>query len=231
MDSKETIPKKLLYILLLLFVVSLLLYFLISKSPRIEDLLINLSATILGILITLFIVDRIIKHREREQWQEFETIISGQISEILFTLCSYLNISSNLWPEWANILASDLPRKNKIDNFIKHFHSSKINKDYTFEIIKDDHLIDFFSNGYNGCHNRLDDFFRLYNNRLNAKQTVQIINLKTNLSHLISSLSLFKSLNVMLKEFKFDANESYINDFLENAKTTVSNMELLLKLI
>ena len=56
MTKRNFIPKWLLPILFSIFLISLISYYLISKSPRIEDLFINLAATILGILLTLFVI-------------------------------------------------------------------------------------------------------------------------------------------------------------------------------
>ena len=225
MIKKNHIPKWLLLILIIIVLGSLLTYFLISKSPRIEDLFINLSATVLGILITLFIVDRIIKYYE---WKEFEKIISNQIIDILFTLSNFMNLNSNLWQEWTKILNNDKSKKEKLKDYIKLFQSLELNKDYIFEIIKDDHLIEFFSSGYNGTYKRLDEFFSLFNNRLSAKQNTQIIRLKLSISNLTSNMNLFKSLNFMQKEFKIPIDEKHLNDFLNNARTTILIIEELL---
>ena len=223
--NKQFVPKWLLLILLILVLGNLTIYYWISESPRIEDLLINLSATFLGILVTLFFIDRIIKYYERKEWEEFEGIISNQLIDILFTLCNILNISSDLWQEWIRIFNT---KKEKIKQYIKIFQTIKINKDYINTIIMDDHLIDFFSSGYNGTYKRLDDFFRLYNNKLSAEQNIQVINLKTNISNLINNMNFFQSLNFIIKEYKVPIQENNINDFMQNARETISTIKKLL---
>ncbi len=96
MIKRNFIPKWLLPILFLIFLISLIAYYLISKSPRIEDLFINLAATILGILLTLFVIDNAKRYYENKEWAEFEKIITNQIIDILFTLCNYLRLNPSL---------------------------------------------------------------------------------------------------------------------------------------
>lgn len=219
--KKDFISPRLIYYLISIFLISLIFYFIISTQTRIEDLLINIAATVAGIIITLLLVERSIKKAEKKEWEELEQIISNQIIDILFTLCNFLNISSNLWHEWTQIFNKVITKKEKIKEYVKIFQSLEINKDYIYEIIKDDHLIGFFSSGYNATYKRLDDFFRLYSSRLNAVQTTQIIHLKMNISSLTSHISLFQSLNFILKEYKLPIEESHVNDFLKNAKETI----------
>ena len=168
---KNYIPKWLLLILVMFFLASLVVYFKISSSPRIEDLFINLSATILGILITLFFVDRIINYSERREWKEFELIITSQIIDILFSLCDVMNLHSSIWKQWLEIFKNDREKKQKVREYIKVFQSTDIDFGYIKEIVKDSHLIDFFNDGYKTSYQKLDDVFRLFNNKLNAEQS------------------------------------------------------------
>lgn len=71
-DKKDLIPWWLSKVLLILFLICMITYYILSHSPRIEDLFINLAATILGVIITIIFVEQIIKRYERKEWKEYE---------------------------------------------------------------------------------------------------------------------------------------------------------------
>ena len=218
-------------ILFIIFLVCLIIYYKISKSPRIEDLFIGLAATILGILITVSLVNSIIKHNEDKEWEEFKGIISNQIIDIIFTLCNCSNISSTLWKQYMEIFKEDVDTKSKIIKYINFFNSSEINLDYIREIVNDDHLIEFFSNGYNGILRRLEDVYRSYSNRLSADQSIQIINLKMKVSTLINNMNMFHMFNFEIKEFNVQLETDHLNDFKENVNKTILTAKKLLETV
>jgi len=227
MKQIDFIPKWLLPILLIIILISLIAYFLISKSPRIEDLFINLAATVSGILLTLFVIDKVKKYYEKKEWSEFEEIITNQIIDTLFTLCNYFRLNPSFIEQWMEIFRKDIDKKEKVNQLISLSQSSKIDSDYIGKIILDDHLINFFSNGYEGAFQRLDDLFKLYHNRLPASISTQIINLKLSLSELHGNMSRFQMINVAIKEFKASIEPGYINEFSENVSKTINNTKLL----
>lgn len=219
--NKNYISRSLLLILIISVIGSLLTYFLISGSPKIEDLFINLSASFLEILITLFIIERIIKYYENKEWHEFEKIISNQIMDIIFTLCNYSNISSNLWGQYLQIFKEELDTKNKIVKYIEFFRSSEIELDYLKQLVVSEHLIDFFTNGYKGIYKNLDDIFRLYSHKLSAEQSIKIVSLKTKLTVLLSILNRFYTTNYAIKEMNIPLDDQILNDFKENVQETL----------
>jgi hypothetical protein len=219
--NKNYIPRWLLLILIISVIGSLLTYFLISNSPKIEDLFINLAASLFEILITLFIIDRIIKYYEKKEWDAFEKIISNQIIDIIFTLCNYSNISSKVWEQYLQIFKEELDTKNKIAKYIEFFRSSEIEIDYLKQIVVNEHLIEFFTNGYKGIHQSLDDIFRLYSFKLSAEQSIQIINLKTKVTILLSIMNRFYTTNFAIKELNIPLEDHLLNDFKENVKETI----------
>ena len=213
------------------FLISLVLYFRISKSPRIEDLFISFAATVLGIIVTLLLVERSIKRQENEEWEEFEKIISNQIIDILFTLCNYSNISSILWEQYLEIFKKDVDTKDKIIKYINYFHSSEINLDYIKKIVSDEHLIEFFSRGYKSIFQNLDDTFRLYGNKLSSDQSTNIINLKMKVSILINNMNRFYTANFAIKEFNVPLETALLNDFKENVNKAILAANKLLQTI
>lgn len=221
LKRKSYIPQYLIPVLIIFFLASLITYYKISQSPRIEDLFIGFAATILGILITVLFVDRIIIHNEKKEWQEFEGIISNQIIDLIFTLCNFLSISSTLWKQHLEIFKEDVDTRNKIIKYIDFFNSSEINLDYIKHIVNDNHLIAFFSDGYSGVLRSLTNIYSSYSHKLSADQSTQIINLKSNLSILINNMNTFRMLNVAIKEFNASLETGYLNDFKENVCKTV----------
>jgi len=221
MTQKDFIPKWLLLILFIIFLVSLIAYFLISKSPRIEDLFINLAATVLGILLTLFIIDNVKKYYENKEWSEFEEIITNQIIDILFPLCNYLHLNPSFMEQWMQIFKKEIDKKEKVNQLINLSQTSKMDSDYIEKIILDDHLINFFSNGYEGVFQRLDELFKLYHNRLPANISTQIINLKLSLSALLGNMNRFQMFNVAIIEFRASVEPGHINEFSENVSETI----------
>jgi hypothetical protein len=219
--TKDFISHRLILYLIIIFLISLILYYKISTSPRIEDLFISLAATVLGIIITLYLVDRSIRKAEEKEWAEFEEIISIQIIEILFSLCNVLNISSNLWKHFLEIFSKDIAQKEKVIEYINFYESQEINLDYIKEIVTDDHLIDFFSNGYKDVHQRVDNLYRLYNIKLTAEQSAQIVNLRIKILKLINNMNTFRMLNIAVKEFNANLEEGFMNDFRENISNTI----------
>ncbi len=231
MKSKFYIPKWLLPILFIIFLSSLIVYFIISKSPRIEDLFINLSATVFGIILTLYLVERSIKINEKKEWKEFEDIITNQIIDILFTVCNYMNIHSSLWIKWWEILKYDIDKKNKISQYINLFSSTEIDSSYIEAIINEDHLINFFSDGYTNAFNQIDELFRLYSDKLSAKQSTLILNLKHNLFSLSNNMSTFSMFNIAIKELKAKIEIGHMNDFKENVSKTILTMQKLIDVL
>jgi len=228
MKQIDFIPKWLLPIMVIIIIISLIAYFLISKSPRIEDLFINLAATVSGILLTLFVVDKVKKYYERKEWSEFEEIITNQIIDTLFTLCNYFRLNPSFIEHWMEIFGKDIDKKEKVKQLITLSQSSKIDSDYIRKIILDDHLIKFFSNGYGGVFKRLDDIFRLYQNRLPANISTEIINLKLSLSALLSNMSTFQMFNIAINEFDAKIEPGHVNEFSKNVSKTINTSKMLL---
>lgn len=228
MIKKNFVPTWLLPFLIIVFFIILILYYLISKSPRIEDLFINLATTVLGIIITLYGIDRIIKHYERKSWLDFEKIISTQIIDILFTLCNFMNLNSSLWEQWLQVFNKNITKKDKVVQYINFFHATEIDSDYIKQIVKDDHLLDFFSGGYKDTFQKLDDLFRLYSNKLTADQSTHIINLTINVSSLINDMSTFRMFNFAIKEFNAHLEVGHLKYFYDNARETISTAKKLL---
>lgn len=231
MTKKDFNPKLLLPILFIIFLISLIAYFLISKSPRIEDLFINLAATVLGILLTLFVIDNVKRYYENKEWSEFEEIITDQIIDILFTLCNYLRLNSSLMEQWMQIFKKDIDKKERVNQLLSFSETSKMDSVYIGKIILDDHLINFFSNGYGDVFQRLDDLYKLYQNRLPANISTQIINLKLNLSALRGNMSTFQMFNVAIIEFKASIEPGHINEFSENVSKTIKTSKILIDLV
>ena len=228
MKQIDFIPKWLLLILVIIIIISLIAYFLISKSPRIEDLFINLAATVSGILLTLFVVDKVKKYYERKEWSEFEEIITNQIIDTLLTLCNYFRLNPSFIEQWMEIFGKDIDKKERVKHLITLSQSSKIDSDYIRKIILDDHLIKFFSNGYGGVFKRLDDIFRLYQNRLPANISTEIINLKLSLSALLSNMSTFQMFNIAINEFDAKIEPGHVNEFSKNVSKTINTSKMLL---
>ena len=228
MKQIDFIPKWLLPILVIIIIISLIAYFLISKSPRIEDLFINLAATVSGILLTLFVVDKVKKYYEKKEWSEFEEIITNQIIDTLFTLCNYFRLNPSFIEHWMEIFGKDIDKKERVKQLITLSQSSKIDSDYIRKIILDDHLIKFFSNGYGGVFKRLDDIFRLYQNRLPANISTEIINLKLSLSALLSNMSTFQMFNIAINEFDAKIEPGHVNEFSKNVSKTINTSKMLL---
>ena len=228
MKQIDFIPKWLLPIMVIIIIISLIAYFLISKSPRIEDLFINLAATVSGILLTLFVVDKVKKYYEKKEWSEFEEIITNQIIDTLLTLCNYFRLNPSFIEQWMEIFGKDIDKKEKVKQLITLSQSSKIDSDYIRKIILDDHLIKFFSNGYGGVFKRLDDIFRLYQNRLPASISTEIINLKLSLSALLSNMSTFQMFNIAINEFDAKIEPGHVNEFSKNVSKTINTSKMLL---
>jgi hypothetical protein len=144
MTKRNFIPKWLSPILFIIFLISLIAYYLISKSPRIEDLFINLAATVLGILLAILVIDNVKRHYENKEWSEFEEIIKNQIIDILFTLCNYLRLNPSLMEEWMQIFKTDIDKKEKVNQLLNFSQTSEVDSDYIEKIILDNHLINFF---------------------------------------------------------------------------------------
>jgi len=231
MTKKDFIPKLLLPILLIIFLISLIVYFQISKSLRIQDLFINLAATVLGILITLFVIDNVKRYYENKEWSEFEEVITNQIIDILFTLCNYLQLNPSLMEQWMQIFKKDIDKKEKVNQLLSFSQTSKLDSDYIRKIILDDHLINFFSNGYGGVFQRLDDLFKLYQNRLPANISTLIINLNLSLSALRGNMSTFQMFNIAINEFKASIEPGHINEFSENVSKTIITAKILIDLV
>ena len=228
MKQIDFIPKWLLPIMVIIIIISLIAYFLISKSPRIEDLFINLAATVSGILLTLFVVDKVKKYYEKKEWSEFEEIITNQIIDTLLTLCNYFRLNPSFIEQWMEIFGKDIDKKEKVIQLIILSQSTKIDSDYIRKIILDDHLIKFFSNGYGGVFKRLDDIFRLYQNRLPASISTEIINLKLSLSALLSNMSTFQMFNIAINEFDAKIEPGHVNEFSKNVSKTINTSKMLL---
>ena len=228
MKQIDFIPKWLLPIMVIIIIISLIAYFLISKSPRIEDLFINLAATVSGILLTLFVVDKVKKYYEKKEWSEFEEIITNQIIDTLLTLCNYFRLNPSFIEQWMEIFGKDIDKKEKVIQLIILSQSTKIDSDYIRKIILDDHLNKFFSNGYGGVFKRLDDIFRLYQNRLPANISTEIINLKLSLSALLSNMSTFQMFNIAINEFDAKIEPGHVNEFSKNVSKTINTSKMLL---
>jgi hypothetical protein len=231
MTKRNFIPKWLSPILFIIFLISLIAYYLISKSPRIEDLFINLAATVLGILLTLLVIDNVKRYYENKEWSEFEEIIKIQIIDILFTLCNYFRLNPSHMEEWMQIFRTDIDKKEKVIQLLNFSQASEVDSDYIEKIISDNHLINFFSNGYGGAFQRLDDLYKLYQNRLPANISTQIINLKLSLSALRGNMSTFQMFNVAIKEFKASIQPGHINEFSENVGKTINTANILIDLV
>ncbi len=229
MNKSNFISLRIILYLIIIFLISLILYYKISTSPRFEDLLISLAATVLGIIITLLLVERSIKRNEKKEWEEFESLVKKQIIEILFTLCNYCNITSTLWENYLQIFKEEIDTKDKIIQYINFYNSSENNLDYIRKIVDDDHLIDFFSVGYKNVFNKIDDLFRLYNDKLSAKQSTLIINLKQNLFSLSNNMDTFSMFNIAIKELKAKIEIGHMNDFKENVSKTILTIKKLIE--
>jgi len=229
--KSDFISYRVILYLTIIVIISLIFYFKISDQPRIEDLFINLAATVLGIIITLLLVDRSIKKDKAKEWQEFKGIISKQILDIIFSLCNYSNISTILWQQYLEIFKEDVDTKNKIVKYIDFYNESKIDLDYITQIIKDEHLIGFFLSGYTGILHRLDDVYKSYSNNLTADQSTQIIQLKSNLTTLISNMNRFHTTNFAIKEFNVPLETSYLNDFKVSVSETITTMNKLINTV
>ena len=130
--------------------------------------------------------------------------------------------------QWMQIFNKDVDRKEKVNQLLSFSQTSEMDSDYIGKIILDDHLINFFSNGYGGVFQRLDDLFKLYQNRLPANISTQIINLKLSLSALSGNMSTFQMFNVAIKEFKASIEPSHINEFSENVSKTINTARILI---
>ncbi len=125
------------------------------------------------------------------------------------------------------IFNTDIDKKEKVNQLLVFSQHSKMDADYIGKIILDDHLINFFSNGYGGVFQRLDDLFKSYHYRLPANISTQIINLKLSLSELIGNMSRFQMLNIAIKDFNGRIEPGYLSEFSENVAKTINNSKML----
>jgi hypothetical protein len=105
--------------------------------------------------------------------------------------------------------------------------------DYINSIKKDDHLIEFFSNGYSGNLKRLNEFFRLYHLRLSHQESPLIIDLQSNLSTLVDDLNLMKMDKFLEREFNpandLISSNKFSNSLQQTADTITELTRTLVK--
>jgi hypothetical protein len=232
--KNRLVPGWLIKILIIVVLLLLIGYFSLSDTSKWEDLLLNLAIAIIGIVITLSFVDVIINKYESKKWLNLKTRILDQLVEILKSLYNFIFINyanMNTWIEVQN----DIQKTNidKIKELERSLCSMDPSIDYINSIKKDDHLIEFFSNGYSGNLKRLNEFFRLYHLRLSHQESPLIIDLQSNLSTLVDDLNLMKMDKFLEREFNpandLISSNKFSNSLQQTADTITELTRTLVK--
>lgn len=107
-----------------------------------QGFLINLSTEILGAIVTLFIVDKIIKDEEERQRQR---LFSAAIKSLKNPLRRYINMWLHISNSNEDEVAAELPAANSLrdyllaDTFIRKVQGRSFNERYTEATILDQH--------------------------------------------------------------------------------------------
>jgi hypothetical protein len=230
--TNRIIPSWLIKILIIVVLLLLIGYFYLPQSSKWEGLLLNLSAAIIGIIITLSFVDVIINRYENKIWLILKSKILDQLIEILTTLYNIIFINyaqMDIWIKIQNdIQKSSIEKIKKLEISLRNVEPS-IN--YINSIKNEDHLIEFYSKGYSDNLKRLNDFFRLYQLRLSHQDSPLIIDLQSNLSALIADLELMKMNRFIMKEFNPSNELISSNKFSDSLQQTADTINELTRLI
>lgn len=223
--KNRLVPDLLIEILIIIALLLLIGYFSLSNSSKWEGLLLNLATAIIGIVITLKFVDVIINKYESKKWLKLNTKILDQLVEILISLYNFIFINYaniNTWIEVQNdIQKTSIEKTKELERSLCNIDPSI---DYINAIKEDDHLIEFFSNGYSGNLKKLNDFFRVYHLRLSHQESPLIIDLQSNLSTLIDGLNLMKMDKFLEREFNPSNNLISSNRFSNSLQQTADTI-------
>jgi len=130
-----------------------------------------------------------------------------------------------------DIFKKDKEKKEKVIEYVNFFNSLEVDLNYIEEIVKDEHSIDFFYKGYNSAFQKLDNLFRLYNNKLTADQSTQIVNLMMNVSKLMDTMNMFGMFNISIKESNVQIEVGHLQDFKGNVTKTINTIDKLMETI
>lgn len=194
---KKIIPLKI-YFYLLAFIIPIILIHLFIwgiNKQKIDDLSLNLLSEIVGILITLFVVDRLIKKYEKDKWLELDKRINIQIEAILFTIfCTifYFNDKISLFYEVRNSNDIENIKFNKYSEMLKSF---EINAKFCEKITREEILAKFFIDIYNTQLNNLNAFLNDFNGRLDHRQLPLLLDLRISTNKILEDLKLIQFIN------------------------------------
>lgn len=230
--SNKIIPTWLIQLLIILVLLLLIGYFILPQSSKWEALLLNLSVAIIGIIITFSFVDVIINRYESKKWLGLKSKILDKLVEILMSLYNLLYLSFKQMEVWIKIQNDPLNLSfEKIKELEINLRDVTPDIDYINTIKGDDHLIEFYSDGFSNNLKRLNDFFSLYHLRLSYQESPLIIDLQKNLSALKADLEIMKMERFIKKEFK-PTNEimpaNNFSNFLQHATQTISKLSKLI---
>jgi hypothetical protein len=191
------------------------------KNLNYKDLLTNLIAEITGILITLIIVERIIKKREKSKWSELYKRLDEELNSILISIYHVLSFHVKRLEESAKIYSSNNGNKQKVDMYNELFNGYNIDNDYLDEVIKDDHLFEFFINSYQNIFIRLNNFYNEFNSRLNHMQVPFLIDLKSSISRVIFNINYFHDFSKIIKTMPVNLTSSYSSYIKEDVNKII----------
>ncbi len=87
--KERIIPNWLNLILIIVFLLSLILYFELAESPNFGSLFVNIAGTIFGILITVGFIDIVADHNNKKNWSQVNVRLKDWLLDILMRYYNY----------------------------------------------------------------------------------------------------------------------------------------------
>lgn len=151
------------------------------------DTLSGIITEIIGIVLTLYIVERTLKNYEKEKRKNLDIHIKKEILNTLRLIYNYLFIHSKQMQEFLIINNKDLDLSEKVKYFADALLALSADEKYLEHILQDNHLYEFYTKAYDGFSKKLDDIFQSYNYYLDPDLITSILNLKASLLKLNST--------------------------------------------
>jgi len=167
-----------------------------------EEISSGVLIEVLGIIITLVIVDRLIYKYEKKKWSELDKRIKERLVNFLIYIYNITFLHIGRMREWAEINRSAKSKEDKIVEYVKLLETPKINEEYLETVIKDSYLNKWYSDAYDGIHKQNETLFQDFHTRFDHNQLPVILDLKTVLSSLSTNLKLYHNLAELVKSEK-----------------------------
>lgn len=208
------------YIILFILLLGILLLFVFHfgiGNFDVKDVSSGIFIEIVGILLTLVLVERIIHKYEKNKWSELNKRIDAEINNILFFIYNIIFLHSKRMEEWIKVNNSNLTNEEKIKEYNKLLNLSNIDDVYIMETVKDDYLNKWYFDIYTNLLKRLDAIYHEFQTRLDHKQHPLFIDLKSLLTNITSNLNHFHN----LADFEKNQNIKLVIDYTRDIKADI----------